>query len=447
MAHYALWERAIARFLERFPGLKRRIKTWYQRVQFAWHGKRGFSHCIHNAVTLVDPSTGMFSPASDEAAAPSQAAFFGYYGKSPWSHDMTRYLLHEVVESPYGTGREPGTEDGAPKKEVAIVTYDVEEGTRREIGRTRAWNYQQGAMAQWLDSSTVVYNAVEGGLLGAVCTDVQSGASTFVPWPVQAVRPQSKTWVSLNYKRLHRLRPEYGYAPEVANFSGSMPLGEDGLWLVDAETQEGRLVVSLEDLRGHMLRPEMEGAEHKVNHALYAPEGSRLVFMHRWLGSNGKFSRLFVMNEDGSDFRLLLDHRMVSHYAWLDAYTLVVWARSAEGLDQYHVLDVRTGRATVLGEGRLGTFGDGHPSASPDGRWIVTDTYPDRARQRHLLVFDRHTGRVVEVGRFLAPLAFEGPVRCDLHPRWSPDGRWLSIDSAHTGVRRSYALDVESLLQ
>jgi Tol biopolymer transport system component len=37
-------------------------------------------------------------------------------------------------------------------------------------------------------------------------------------------------------------------------------------------------------------------------------------------------------------------------------------------------------------------------------------------------------------------------VRCDLHPRWSPDGRWLSVDSAHTGVRRSYLVDVAALL-
>jgi Tol biopolymer transport system component len=138
---------------------------------------------------------------------------------------------------------------------------------------------------------------------------------------------------------------------------------------------------------------------------------------------------------------------MVSHYAWRDDNSLLVWARAPEHGDRYYVVDATTGRRDVYGAGTLDRFGDGHPSFSPDGRWIVTDSYPDRARMRHLLLCRHEAGEVIEVGAFHSPWRYDGAVRCDLHPRWSPDGRSVSIDSAHEGVRRTYAVDVSRLVR
>jgi Tol biopolymer transport system component len=226
-----------------------------------------------------------------------------------------------------------------------------------------------------------------------------------------------------------------------------MALDEDGLWKVDFETGNAELVLSLSQIRDHQPRPEMEGGHHRVNHAMYSPEGDRLVFMHRWEGSKGQFSRLYVASSDGEALRLLMDNRMVSHYNWQDEDHLVVWGRTEEEGDRYYIVDVRDGSHRVLGKGIFDRYGDGHPSYSPDGRWIVTDTYPDKARQRHLLLFDTRAQTTVRVGRFFAPWAYDGRNRCDLHPRWSPDGNFISIDSAHEGVRKSYAIDVNEIVQ
>jgi len=38
-------------------------------------------------------------------------------------------------------------------------------------------------------------------------------------------------------------------------------------------------------------------------------------------------------------------------------------------------------------------------------------------------------------------------VRCDLHPRWSRDGRYITVDSIHSGNRGIYALNTESALK
>ena len=79
----------------------------------------------------------------------------------------------------------------------------------------------------------------------------------------------------------------------------------------------------------------------------------------------------------------------------------------------------------------LDRFGDGHPSFSPDGQWIVTDTYPDRARMRRLLLCGPADKTMIEVAAFHSPWRYDGPKRCDLHPRWDPSGQLRSIDSTH----------------
>lgn len=243
-----------------------------------------------------------------------------------------------------------------------------------------------------------------------------------------------------------RLRPEYGYAVNASNFSGDLSLAGDGIWKVDLKSGKGELILSLQALIAYQPRPEMADAQHKVNHIMYSPQGSKFVFMHRWFNSQGKFSRLYVADSDGSNLKLLLDEDMVSHYSWEDERYLLAWARTKVAGDRYYSIDVTTGEWQVIGKETLDIYGDGHPSFSPNRRWIVTDTYPDRARQQHLLLYDRSTQETVELGRFLAPLKYSAAQRCDLHPRWSPDGNAISIDSTYEGRRYSYFIHIGAIV-
>ena len=57
------------------------------------------------------------------------------------------------------------------------------------------------------------------------------------------------------------------------------------------------------------------------------------------------------------------------------------------------------------------------------------------------------SGTRVPLGSFHAPDAYRGEWRCDLHPRSSPDGRWVVIDSAHGGDgRQLYLIDVGDIV-
>src|SRR5687767_5818530 len=68
--------------------------------------------------------------------------FFGYYDKTCWdgSGRFVACLQTQFLDRP------PAAHD-----EATVGTVDLHDGNRwRPIGRTRAWNWQQGAMLHWL---------------------------------------------------------------------------------------------------------------------------------------------------------------------------------------------------------------------------------------------------------------------------------------------------------
>ncbi len=422
---YNRLERRLAALLDALPGLKRTAKSGYQRLNYALHGG-------HRADSRLAAGTALDRVPAPDSGAATDECFFGYFGTSPWSRDGRKLLFH----------RWAGHGDSAD-----ICVHDAATGASRAIARTVAWNFQQGSMAQWLPSGgsdSVVFNDRVDDAPG--CRILEPGGdSRSLPWPIQALHPQAAEALSLNYARVASVQPEYGYGP-AAGGGEPRPADRDGLWRVDLRSGSAALLVSIDELARRDARPEMRAARHAVNHAVYSPRGTRIVFLHRWLGPRGLFSRLYAARADGSELRLLLDARMVSHYAWRDEDRLLAYARTPDAGDRYHLVDAASGDREAFAAGRLDRFGDGHPSFSADGQWIVTDSYPDRGRMQHLLLCRVADGEVIEAGAFFSPWRYDAARRCDLHPRWDAGGRRISIDSAHEGVRATYVVDVAALL-
>jgi hypothetical protein len=428
LSGFSKWERGLAKTIERFPRLREAIKEPYKRAAYWICRDSGFRYELHHSATLMTPQEWAGLPES-----PGEW-FFGYYDKPPWSPAMDMAVFHRSLEG-----------------KATVMILDRRSKAQFPIGSSAAWNWQQGSMAQWVPNQKsnlkVVFNAAEAGVLGCRVVDLKRQTNRFITWPIQTLHPSGREALTLNYRRLARLRPDYGYSTKVRNFSANQNPEQDGIWRVDLANGSADLVLSIARLARQKPTPEMGGAQHKINHLIYSPLGTRFAFLHRFIGATGKFSRLYVANPDGNDLKLLMDERMVSHYHWRDNTHLLVWGRTSEKGDHYYLVDVNTRKREIIGEGELDRYGDGHCSFSPDGRWIVTDTYPDRARQQRLILFDTHTGKCIIVGRFFSPWAFTHTTRCDLHPRWSHDGLWISIDSAHEGQRRTYFLDVSQIVE
>ena len=134
--------------------------------------------------------------------------------------------------------------------------------------------------------------------------------------------------------------------------------------------------------------------------------------------------------------------QMMSYYRKLE---IPAWMRRQLIGDGYFIFTDLTGDVEPLDSGILTK--DGHCSYSPDGRWILTDTYPDKNNQRTLILYQPGRKRRVNIGQLYQPSMLGlSALRCDLHPRWSRDGTQVCIDSTHEGSRQMYVLDVKGIV-
>jgi hypothetical protein len=307
------------------------------------------------------------------------------------------------------------------------------------LANSHAWNLQQGSMTQWLaGQDRVIFNDVVKDQLVSRIVGTDGHEQAVVPMPIQTLHPAGNEAITLNYKRLWEIRPEYGYRAEVRNFSTEQPLDQDGLWKVDLGSGQNRLMVSIAQLLAHQPRPDMNPARTKLNHAIASPNGDRVVFMHHWFNGPRKTSRLYSMDWNGDHLRMILDSEAVSHYHWQDEEHILLFGNTPEHREAYFILNVVDGSFRLIGDPALNIYGDGHPTYAPDRTLILTDCYPDRRYYQHLLLFSEADNKLQEIGQFLHPPCYFLGTRCDLHPRWSPGGRMISFDSVWTGRRKSY---------
>lgn len=412
MSGYNRIEQLVGGALNRFPRVKRLVETTYQRVNYHLLADSDFTYEVNEAaaVTSVESTFGV-DPGDDR--------FVGFYDVQPWTPSMDACFLHEV------TG------------EAASILI-IRDGTVDRVGETRAWNFQQGSRTHWHpgEDRTLLFNDLDAGTAVTRLVDLDGDDARTLPRPIQAVDPTGEGYLSIDYRRLDRNDPAYGYGE-----SGAVPT-DDGIAAVSF-TGEIDQLVSMETLIDGSTAGVPE-ENHYVHHVRYSPDGTRFAFLHRWRDGNQRHTRLMVGNMDG-EVRELLQHPLLSHFCWIDTDRLFLWGASDPHGRGYFEVDVDEGTATPMQA--LEGFGDGHPSVSPDGEWIATDTYPDRRRRRSLTLYHRPSDSVIPLGAFHAPFGFDGANRCDLHPRWGPNGQFISVDSTHEGVRRSYVVAVGDVLE
>ncbi len=368
--------------------------------------------------------------------------WFGYYDK--WQFDPTdRFLLSNEVAF---EGRQPTADES-----IKVGMVDLEDNDRWiELGETFAWSWQQGCMLQWLpgSKSEVIFNAREGDHYVAKIVDTRSKTTVTLDGPVYAVSPDATSALAPDFRRLQDLRPGYGYAG-IADPNAAVGAPTDaGIWRVDLTTGKQQLLKSLAEIAeiAHV-DPWPAQAHHWVNHLLFAPDGKRVVFLHRWSAPSfaGFKTRMITMAADGTDAYVLNPPDMTSHFIWRDSEHILGWSKNA-GQNHFHLFQDKTAQVEIVGGSVLTQ--DGHCTYLPrhKNEWVLNDTYPDGQRLQHDHLFHIPTGKVIPIGNFLSPAAYTGPVRCDTHPRFSRDGTKVAIDSPHSGGRQLRLIDISEIV-
>jgi hypothetical protein len=414
-------------------------------------GRRGFLRALSAAAPLAMQVQFWPRPAwaADEKLPPVRAItrgpkfhWFGYYDKLEFD-PTNRFVLANRVDFEHRSPR--------PDDVIQVGMVDLEDGDRWiELGQSRAWNWQQGCMLQWLPGSRteVLYNDRERDRFVCHIVDVQTRQRRTLPAPIYALSPDARWAISCDFRRLNDTRPGYGYAGLPDPNADVLAPKDSGVWKVDLASGRQELLLSVADA-ARFPNPDRDwkGAKHWFNHLLVSPDGSRFIFLHRWRGpgERGFNTRMFTARADGKELFVVDPFGRTSHFIWRDPRHILAWALHPSHGERFYLYQDQTDKVEVVGKEVMTV--NGHCTYLPGNEWILNDTYPDNQRLQHPYLYHVATARKYPLGHFHAPPVYAGEWRCDTHPRFSPDGKKVVIDSPHGGNgRQLYLIDIRGIV-
>ncbi len=394
-----------------------------------------------------------FSSARALTSGPKEHFFANYFAINAWSPD-NRYVL--VLE----TDIKAHLPDGVP---CTLGLVDTEDGNKFiPVTTTRCWNFQEATMAHWMpcEKDTFVFNDMRDGKFVAVVMNWKTKKERIVPCPVSAVSEDGTWALGINYARLYLTRPDYGYAGEGQNpRRGVVFPKDDGLFKIDLKTGKVKLIVSCADVKSLVPEVKSTNGMSYICHTVISKDMKRVYFLSRSVEMSMEGEKTFkgvkwqttafTCNADGTGIRRCFpDGWGSSHFNWKpalserDARTMTVTCKWQNRV--YTHVEFTVGeehRASQIG-GREMDF-DGHCIYTPDGEFVSGDGYIDKRGYRHWKMVRLSDDAVKDLGEWFVPEIYrEVYSRCDLHPRWRPDGMQLGFNSVHEGSRQVYVLDV-----
>lgn len=396
---------------------------------------KGVVRFLYQHLSVLLTASFLRAPSSRFCVTYRPRCFFGYYGTSPWSHDDRFYLAHACI-APLRMPHEG--------ESVRVLCFDERDGSVVTVGTTRAWNWQQGAMTQWVaDEHCIVYNDRIGSALGARIVDRTGVEQRTLLFPVAALSPDGRYAASYSFTRLQRVASGYAYAGALTSADANACPSDDGLRIFRMDTEASVAMISLLELATFLPDETMTDAVHYVNHASFSPSGESVVFFHRWQLPHREWTRMVTLHIPTGRLHQFPTDGMVSHFTWKDDAHVLAWARlHGRASDCQVVFTDQTDDYEIIGEDVF--LSDGHPSYAPDGHTILTDSYPNRNRMTSMYLYDLQAKRRIDLATLYHPFRYSGDVRVDLHPRWNRSGTRISFDAVVDGVRSLCTLDFEA---
>ncbi len=409
-----------------------------------------------------------------ETPSTEYSEWFGYYNYDTLSEDQTKMLCGRSVV------------DGvAPAKgmKIELGYYVIASGNWHHIGESDSWNWQQGAMLQWLkkdnNQERVIYNISKNGRLISRIHNIETGKDTDIDWPIYGITPDGKKSISLDLERSYWCRA-YHYQSVANKDKEGQVYDGDGIYEIDLQNNTKKTIITIKDIINTDYRPYFAEKKHWLEHIMINPSGTRFCFLHRFSPVDDLFhyeTRLFIANIDGSHLQCIegWDKVRWSHFGWCgdnafsiysyyssrikssslkkiltkDGFSLTdlfkaIFRKSLTYLP--HPLSRLIGSAYSayqyyeLNEKGLFTFVrqidiresriDGHPSFTNDCNYMVTDTYPNKNSWQKLYMYNNISRKSTILAEFYAYYNKKHG-SCDLHPKLCRNNDFVVVDSAH----------------
>lgn len=436
---------------------------------------------METKVILTDYIKKIFETPSQEGSE-----WFGYYNYDTLNHDQTKLLCNRA------------SFDGvAPEKgmKIELGYYIIPKAEWHHIADSDSWNWQQGAMLQWLPGSgnetKVIYNCTRDNHNVACIYDIQTHEKKDIDWAIYGITPDGKRSITLEMERSHWCRAYHYKSVSNIEWEGRV-IEDDGIFEIDLEKNTRRRIIPIQDIISLEHKPEFDLSKHWLEHIMISPDGSRFCFLHRYSPENNIFAyktRVCIANIDGSALQVIKgsDKYQWSHFGWAHNNQFCVYTykkgnysdvpsisdlihgknRTLRNVVKKIILLITrfmpkylsqliTGKCSYYQYYSLDDGGfyniyenwksslfqiDGHPSFSINDNYVITDTYPDNKGYQHLIVYNIKTGKGLVLAKLFA--YYKGnPASCDLHPKLSSNNKYVVVDTAYDNKHHMMVLEI-----
>lgn len=402
---------------------------------------------------------GAFAPAVPVTCVTPElfGAIHRFHDTSPFSPSgrylaMTRFLAEDRLPQP-GTVAE-------------ILVADLVTGGISIVADTRGADTQLGAQVQWgADDRSLYFNDVDVATWRpfGVRADFMTGARRELEGPVYCISPDGTRSASPCLRRTRRTQAGYGVVvpePFIPRNRGAAT--DDGVYLTDTGSGNCRLLVSIADIVAATFsaaeRARFDAGAFYGFHAKWNPQGTRLMFVLRWLPHHPgpRLNNVITMNADGSGIaRPITDRhwqRGGHHPNWCPDGEHVLMNLNLTGSGLRLVTVRHDGADLRLLNAELPA--SGHPTMHPDGVHVLTDAYVSEPLAHAdgttpIRWLDVARGSEVELVRIRTAAGFTGPnqeLRVDAHPAWDRSWRRFAFNACPSGRRQVFVADVSALL-
>lgn len=359
--------------------------------------------------------------------------FFGYYDRSPVSHDGTRLLVLCTNATNFQNRMEPGH----------LFVYLIREKKFQFVTKTSAWNFQQGCQQQWLDNERIIYNDIVSGKPVSIVLNVHTLSNKEKPvfeFQIGMVNTFTSTLCRMNYRPLDIHEVDYSY-----NFDNNSSDLIPNTWL-DLSLYNYRsknCVFHIGHKEHEILIRKLDSSLSEIlyiQHIKFNPSGTKIFYVVRSVDNkNIRSSSLFSLDIESKVISVLIKktdwQRGCNHPVWADNNNVLVNLFMPKWRARKFVLiDANSSKKRVIAKWSDGV---GHPTAIKyrDRELILTDIYHGNTMAQRLVLYTKKQGfRTTMDILNPAPLP-KGPDRCDLHPRFLQKLSAISIDCYSKGNR------------
>ena len=379
-----------------------------------------------------------------------------FYDVCPFSPSQ-RYLA--VTHFPF-QHRQPRVGETA---DVCII--DLENQTIETVYSTKGWGFQLGANLNWGQTDRHLYtNDIIDGQAVCVRLDLQSGRTKAFSGPMYHLAPDESSVVGFPLDLINATQQGYGVPVDWNNIPQlkEKVAADQGIWKTDLKTNRKILLKSIADLYAHAQDKDMIGdATFYMFHTKFNAQATRISQVFRgWVMEGGRKRykpMLFTFDPNGDNVQLAVRHKLWApgghHPNWHPDGDHIIMNCKPDGKNMRFCRFRYDGNAFhVISEKHPG---GGHPSVTPNGKYLVTDAYvgedivPDNKEvpirlldtisDEVAVICHMYTlGRKDDIGH--------GTLRLDPHPAWSRDYKKVCFNGAPQGKRQVFIADLAEVV-